>query len=285
MKKLFLFLLFLGIKYSFANINKDSIPFIYSNDGHLIIEATIEGVKGKFIFDTGAGLNVVFKDFSERLTKNRTNNFFVGHRSTGEPLKVQLYKCANLKIGRNDFKDQEYAFIDLQFGDIDGLISLQPFRNLPFTIDYSTKHIVFEKMSIRENKLNSIDIQLMDYAERALDIFTKIVLNDKVSIQVMLDSGAGTGSFWFNSDFIDLVGLTKENMKSSPIKSEFDSTKKNNFYFGKIASIKSDNLLAKTENRNVTFVDGLIYEGKTSLEWIGNRITIDLAKRKIYIQK
>lgn len=33
----------------------------------------------------------------------------------------------------------------------------------------------------------------------------------------------------------------------------------------------------------VTFVDGLIYEGKTSINWLGRKIGISLKQQKIYI--
>jgi hypothetical protein len=39
----------------------------------------------------------------------------------------------------------------------------------------------------------------------------------------------------------------------------------------------------KIENLDIAFIAGLIYEGKTSKDWLGSILIIDLAKKKIFI--
>jgi hypothetical protein len=263
-----------------SQISLAQIPFEISKNGHITIKATINGVEGKFIFDTGAGLNVVFSNFSKKINHDSTHHFFVGHRATGEELTVNLYNAASFEIYNTFFEGQEYAILDMDFGDIDGLISLQPFRNKLVTIDYNQKLIYFPK-KVKSSK--SIDIQLADYAEKALDIFTNVLLNDSLEVQIMLDSGSGQKSFWFNSRFLTALGLDKMDFKEVPITSDFN--KKNNYYIGKLQQFSLPDQSAKQSDINVAFVDGLIYEGKTSIEWLGNVITIDLLEKKIYISE
>ena len=73
----------------------------------------------------------------------------------------------------------------------------------------------------------------------------------------------------------------KSEFKTVPLKSDFN--KENNFYIGTLAKLKTKNKLRNIENINVAFVDGLIYEGKTSIDWLGEILTIDIAKKKIFI--
>ncbi|HEY0298749.1 MAG TPA: retropepsin-like aspartic protease [Arachidicoccus sp.] len=254
------------------------IPFEINETGHIIIKAKINGVEGKFIFDTGAGLNAVFTKFSHKIENQKTNNFFVAHRATGEELSVDLYNAGSLEVNGKKFEGQQYTIVDLEFGDIDGLISLQPFRNTPITIDYTNKKILFNRSTTNEK---SIDIQVGDYGGRAIDIFTYIQLNDTLKIQTLLDSGAGKKSFWFSSRFLDPLGLNKADFKSVPITSDFK--KQNNYYIGKLAKLSTLNHLQKLSDLDVAFVDGLIYEGKTSIDWLGKILTIDIAKKKIFI--
>lgn len=54
-------------------------------------------------------------------------------------------------------------------------------------------------------------------------------------------------------------------------------------YIGKLAKLTTINKLQTIENIDVAFVDGLIYEGKTSIDWLGNILTIDIAKKKIFV--
>ena len=276
-KKLFSTALFFIFLFS-TSITNAQIPFEINESGHIIIKAKINNVEGKFILDTGAGLNAIFTKFSKKITPEKTNNFFVGHRATGEELNLDLYNATSIEINNKEFKNQQYAIVDLEFGDIDGLISLQPFRNTPITIDYTNKKILFNKSTKNEK---SIDIQIADYAGKAIDIFTYIELNDTVKIQAILDSGAGKNSFWFSSKLMHPLALNKADFKTVPVKSDFN--KENNYYIGKLSKLSTVNKLRKLDGLDVAFVDGLIYEGKTSIDWLGKVLTIDIPNKKIYI--
>ena len=254
------------------------IPFEIGKGGHIIFKAKINGIEGKFIFDTGAGINAIFKKFSQKIKNEKTNNFFVGHRATGEELNVDLYNAKSFEINNKNFQNQKYAIVDLVYGDIDGIISLQPFREIPVSIDYINKKILFNRPSKNEK---SIDIQLADYAGNAIDIFTYVELNDILKIQILLDSGAGKNSFWFSSKLLEPLKLNKSEFKTVPVKSDFN--KENNYYYGKLEKLRTINKLQTINNIDVSFVDGLIYEGKTSIEWLGKILTIDIAKKKIFI--
>jgi hypothetical protein len=268
---------FFMLLFFYAEMNAQ-IPFEVNKNGHIIIKAKINGVEGNFIFDTGAGLNVVFEKFSRKLINQKTNNFFVGHRATGEELNVDLYNATSIKINNREFDNQQYTIVDLEAGDIDGLISLQPFRKTTITIDYINRTILFDKSTKNEK---SIDIQLADYAGNAIDIFTDVQLNDTLKIQTLLDSGAGKNSFWFSSKFFGPLALNKADFKAVPITSDFK--KQNNYYTGKLAKLNTVNKLRKLEGLDVAFVDGLIYEAKTSIDWLGKVLTMDIARKKIFI--
>ncbi|MCT4288121.1 hypothetical protein HZP25_15545 [Elizabethkingia anophelis] len=54
------------------------IPFQMNKNGHIIIKAKLNNIEGNFILDTGAGINVVFKNFSKKLSNTKTPNFSWG---------------------------------------------------------------------------------------------------------------------------------------------------------------------------------------------------------------
>ena len=118
-------------------------------------------------------------------------------------------------------------------------------------------------------------------ADNSIDIFTYITLNDQYKIQVLLDSGAGNDSFWLNDKLIALLGLNKNDLQISEKKSEFNEKVVTKFYRGSINSIS--NSYANLKEPKVVFVEGLIYEGKTSINWLGKKIGISLKNKKIYI--
>jgi hypothetical protein len=281
MKKL---LLILSLFLSFILNAQNTVPFTLNEYGHIMIKVKVDNIEGNFIFDTGAGLNVYFEKFAKKLSKKESYNFFVGHRATGETIECPLYHSESLVIGKDSFKDQTYSTFDVDFPNIDGLISLQMFQNTPVTIDYEKSELIFGEIKNTDKK-KFIDIQIADHAGKAIDIFTNIKVNNKITIQVSLDSGSGKGAYTFSSHFLDVLGLNKADFKVIEAKSDFNNSKSNKVYMGSVAEISTVNNLAKIEKPNARFVDGLIYEGITGIEWLGKKITISIPDKKIYIIK
>lgn len=259
-----------------------AIPFTLLESGHIIVQATFNGVKGNFIFDTGGGHNLLFDNFAKKLDRAETANFFTAHRATGEALTVPIYHIDTLSIGGLTFQNQLYSTFDLSLEGIDGLISLQPFEHTPVTIDFENQVISFDELTEAE-KRHYIDIQIADYAGKALDIFTNVRLNNQVTVQVLLDSGAGNNSFWFNARLMDTLNLDESTFATSTKLSEFDPAKSNVFYRGELLALQTENGYRKHENLKAVFVEGMIYEGKTGIDWLGKKITISIPDKRIYL--
>ncbi len=64
-------------------------------------------------------------------------------------------------------------------------------------------------------------------------------------------------------------------------KSEFNPDMTTKFYKGDIGSVSTP--FATVEKPKVFFVEGLIYEGKTSINWLGKKLGFNLKEKKIYI--
>ncbi|MCS4301866.1 hypothetical protein [Chryseobacterium sp. BIGb0232] len=247
--------------------------------GHLIVQAEVEGKKGNFIFDTGGGINLFLGNFHKNFPQKESYNFLTAFRATGEKMTVPIFKSKEVIFNGKKFKDIWYATHDMEIKGIDGLISLPMFYDTEFIIDYTTKEIIFPKEKLNGSKV--LDIQLSTNADQSLDISTYILVNDIYKINVLLDSGAGNDSFWLSERLMGTLGIKKENLQLIEKKSEFDPSIVNKFYKGSISSVS--NSFAKVEKPNVLFVEGLIYEGKTSINWLGKKLGFNLKEKKIYI--
>ncbi|MFP3832078.1 hypothetical protein [Chryseobacterium sp. SIMBA_028] len=247
--------------------------------GHLIVQAEVEGKKGNFIFDTGGGVNLFLENFSKNLDQKDSYNFLTSFRATGEEITVPMFKSKEIIFNGKKFKDTWYAIHNMEIKGIDGLISLAMLYDTEFIIDYTNKEIVFPKDKLSGNKV--LDIQLSTNADKSLDISTYVLVNNTFKINVLLDSGAGNDSFWLSERLMSTLGIKKEDLQLIEKKSEFNPTITNKFYKGNIASVS--NSFTKVEKPNVFFVEGLIYEGKTSINWLGKKIGFNLKEKKIYI--
>lgn len=263
-----------------SQIDAQQAPMQIMPSGHLITKAKIEGKEGNFIFDTGGGINLFFNSFAKDLKQKTTYNFLTAYRATGEKIVAPLYENEQVEFAGKKFQNVPYSTFDMKMNGIDGLISLQMFADTDFIFDYNKKEITIADFS-KNTKAKSFDIQLTTNADKSTDISTYITLNNQYKIQVLLDSGAGNDSFWLSSQYISTLGLDASKLEVKEMKSEFDNKLTTKYYRGTIPSISND--LVTLKDPKVVFVEGLIYEGKTSINWFGKKIGISLKNKKMYI--
>lgn len=257
------------------------IPFKTLPSGHIIVPAKIEGVEGNFILDTGAGINLFFNDFAAKLSqKPFSYNFFTGFRATGERIDIPLFRSKEVIFGGKSFKNTPFSTAEMKLQGIDGLLSLKMFEHQDIVIDYNKQEISFTDAG-PETYSRSIDIFLSIQQDDTVDIFTYITLNNQYKIKVLLDSGAGSNSFWLSDKLLPTLNADTKSMQIIEKESEFNKSVKTKIYKGSIDLISNE--YATVKKPAVMFVENLIYEGKTSIDWLGKKIVISVKNKKIYI--
>ena len=278
------------LTYSQKTVSKQiTIPFTLSPNGHIIIPATINGIEGQFIFDTGAGMNLLTKKFADQIKDlKKTDHFYTGHRATGEALQSDLWKAKSLKIGDFMVKNETVAVYDIDF-PVAGLISLTPFKNKPITIDFENKILSIEsEESLKKRETDKdfeMPIQITNNREIEISISTRIELDNKLKLDVGLDSGAGFGVYRFNSRYMKNLGIDSTQVKHKFIASPFKPDEGNSYYRTKVSRMSDVNGNTSVKNFTATFIDGLIHEGIMGINWIGQRITIDIPGKRLIVVK
>ena len=224
--------------FTTVQIYAQKIPFQLLPSGHILVSADVDGKKGNFIFDTGGGINLFFDDYAKDLRQTSTSNFLTAFRATGERMDIPLYQNSEVLFAGKEFKGVPFSTFNMKLNGINGLISLQMFKDTDFIIDYDNKEIILTNLSTKSSK-KQYDIQLSTLADNSIDIFTYVTLNDKHKIQVLLDSGAGNDSFWLSEKLINLLNLDKTKLDLSEKKSEFNENVITKFYRGTINSISN----------------------------------------------
>ena len=283
-------LLFIFTQKSFAQSNLTQpirIPFTQTKDGHIIIEAKINGIAGRFFFDTGAGVDLITKKFADKITDlEATDHFYTGHRGTGEALKVDLWNGKLLQIGDFNVPKIIVAVYDVDF-PLDGLISLTSFKDNAVTIDYENIVLIVESNKslndLLAGKHFTMPIQITNDRNIDISISTTIRLENKLVLDVGLDTGAGDNVFMFNSQYMDSLRIDKNSVKSKLRPSTFDPAKGNTYYFTTLSKLTDLNNNVTVSDFKATFIEGFIHEGNMSLNWIGSKITIDIPKRRLVV--
>ena len=122
-----------------------SIPFTTNSDGMVILPATVGGsVPMHVIFDTGAGLDVLAPSLIEKV-HGKPAGQFTGFRMTGERLDIPLFIVPELSVGPVRKENALVGSWDvLDKLHLDGIISLNDFRQQPVTFDFVKKVVIFE---------------------------------------------------------------------------------------------------------------------------------------------
>jgi hypothetical protein len=269
---------------------QSTIPFDVTPQGHILVKAKINGIEGNFIFDTGAGLTLITKKFSDKIGKlHKQDGTYTGFRATGEKLNAELYDAQTVALGEFVEHNPVLTIFDVDLGTIDGLISLMSFRKQPLTIDYTNKKLVFEtekSLSAIRKAGHHIPLQLEESRDKALTLFAYFMVNNKLNLQLSMDSGAGSNSYRFNSKYITALGVDTVNAKKLVIPSEFDPKIKTIIYQSTVNSIAAKASPAvDCKDVNASFIDGLIYDGIISINWLGKQITFDLQQKDMIVQK
>lgn len=285
-----LLILFTTFTYAQEKITESiKIPFTQTQNGHIIIPASINGVEGNFIFDSGAGMNLLTKKFADKIENlEKTHHFHTGHRATGEEIKSDLYNSEFLEIGSFKVENELFAVYDLEL-PLDGLISLTAFKDIPITIDFENKILSIESDESLDQIIAEEDyempLQLSNERDITISIATQIKLNDSLTLNVGLDSGAGFGVYRFNSRYMDVLGVDSTQVKSEFKPSYFKPEEGNNYYYTKLARLSDAHENVMVKDFNATFIDGLIYEGIMGINWIGKKITVDIPNRRLIVKK
>ncbi|MCK7554148.1 hypothetical protein MKQ70_03640 [Chitinophaga sedimenti] len=163
---------------------------------------------------------------------------------------------------------------------------------MPFTIDFSKKVIRLEttaSLATIRKTAKSIPIQLEQSRDKSLTFFGYFKVNDTLTLQLSMDSGAGKDVFRLNSKFMKVLGINGDDttkVRKIEKRSEFDQNHISHIYLAKLDKLSPVAAPAiSTTNFPVQFPDGLIYDGIIWINWLGREITIDLPGKALLVKQ
>ncbi|MBV9718309.1 MAG: hypothetical protein JOZ77_03260 [Candidatus Eremiobacteraeota bacterium] len=186
------------------------------------IDATIDGVHGTFLFDTGEGVSAIGSDFARRI-KCRPWGRITGFRMSGE--RAGYPHCDNLVLAANGITVSLPSAITLDVGDliganaphIDGAIGLDAFAGLAITIVPRGCIIVESRDSLAQRIISAqpLPIRIVRDAEGvALSVDGAVPTPDGIA-WMELDSGNG-GSLVVGDHIAPLLGLKTDVASPEP---------------------------------------------------------------------
>lgn len=197
------------------NFKHDTIPFRYSNSGHILIDVKINNSDRAypFILDSGAG-SYVFKNFTKEHPLEG-NGFAFSMGATGNIFFSRIRKVQSLQIGTTTFNELNVEESDLNWDCMDnvyGLIGPNVMRHLVWNIDFQKKIIVLSE-NIDDKHQNGQAIEIPVH-ESEFSHYLKVDLKfryNRISKNVRIDFGnSGTLSLGENLLIEDGLNFKKK---------------------------------------------------------------------------
>lgn len=269
------------ITYDFVH----EIPF-KRNDGHIVIEATINGQKGLFYFDSGAG-NILFKNRIKTDSFDKIGNLSSTDAS-GKKLEMAIVTIPSLKIANAEFKDLSFRLIDeFDFQCTDGIVGIigySAMRHANWQIDYENQIIRFS------DKLNKLDVK-GDKVALKINKFTyepevALQVNDTTSIYFTFDTG-NAGSILADKETFEQIAFRHKFLFSGGKSTGLAAANKKEFRDSTVYKL-SEQLKLGTINLDPTIID---YKTPKALNLIGNKVlenylvTISWSENAVWLNK
>ncbi|RZJ73044.1 hypothetical protein [Flavobacterium sp.] len=170
------------------------------------IDGEINGVKGKWMFDTGN--DQAFSLHSKKVTGVASEKAGTGFVASGQTFEVLNYPLVEqLKVGKNVYRSvkkvrgNNYDFLEAITADVIGQIGFGFFDGYDFKIDYLRKELTcYKQKDGVENwtalKKDKRYITSLPYFTRRLDNHPMLkVQHQGIDFLVTFDTGGGKGSF------------------------------------------------------------------------------------------
>lgn len=256
----------------------------------MVIPVRVNGNDSTFILDTGAGVNVLSKTLSDRLACKHDGEV-TGKRMSGQSMTMKLVTLPSLQVGSSLQKNLPMAAWKLEdvlagapdLARVEGLVSLEFFRKLPFTIDYSQKLVCIENSESLKKRLTagiSIPIQITHkHAQTCISMLVWFSNGSFARVEV----DTGSGALILDEKYMKEFAIRKDSIDVKTVKG-VDET--GNAYVRYFTKLPVDVFLAQsrkfTQIKPTVQFQKIIYDGLVGDGFLGNFIvTYDLPHKRM----
>lgn len=279
MKFFYFILLFTLISH--LSFSQTEMPLEINDGGYIFLKVKINGNDtARFMLDTGSGLTVFSSDLFRRYNLKEAG-LHTGVRHNGEAITGMLYVLPSLSVG-NFIKQNIIIGKYDALQNCDGLLSMDYFRDVPFTIDFVNLRLIIETpqtLTTIKKQSEKIPIKLKPNGKNELDFFVSICVNDSISANAEFDTGSGFNMLMLNTKYLNRLNIDLNNVNKQDYGYYVYSTN-----LPVLSYCHSNNL--KQQNVFVGFKDGLIYDALIGSGMFKNRkLTIDIPNSEMLVSE
>lgn len=255
-----------------------TVPLEIADGGYLYVHVRVaDSIDARLLLDTGAGINTLAPSILDRLgAQAHDAGTHTGTRHNGERITGQLWSVPSVSLG--SFVRRDVVAGRFAPHNADGMLSMDYFRDVPFTLDLGAGTLTIEAPSrVRDiaARAATIPIRLKTNGPNELDFFVRVCAGDGVAAEAEFDTGAGYNMLMLQPGYMKPLGITPGTSERGPLEYYVHSTFLPELRY-------CDAPTVRTTRQFVGFKEGLIYEGLVGHgAFRGRRLTIDIPGRRM----
>jgi len=255
-----------------------TIPLEVADGGYLYVHVRVaDSIDARLLLDTGAGINTLSDAIFQRLGgRARDAGTHTGTRHNGERITGTVWSVPSLSLGA--LRKRDVVVGKFAPPNADGLLSMDFFRDQPFTLDLRAGTLTLESQSrLREiaSSAASIPIRLKPNGPFELDFFVRLCVGDSVTAEAEFDTGAGFNMLMLQPGYMKRLGISPDATPRGALEYYVYSTFLPEMHYCAAPAVH-------TEKQFVGFKEGLIYEGLVGHgAFRDRRLTIDIPGRRM----
>jgi len=219
-----------------SSSTNDTIPFKYSNSGHILIDVKFKN-KNKplpFILDSGAS-NMIFKKYSSKFDLV-TAGYSMGIGSNGNIFWSSIDELKRIKIGGFQFQNLHAKIVDFNLECIEayGIIGIGTMRHLVWQLDFKNNIIIISKElkeTVNNKSKYKFDLNENNYGHQ-LSMPLKISNKSKFNATIDLGNNLNLSidEDYLKKDSLNLNFKTINGRGSTGLGDSKETTPKEKFY-------------------------------------------------------
>lgn len=262
------------------------IPFTRDSEGFVIVPATLgDDLPVHVILDTGSGFDVIAPSLVRKL-HGTPKGTFTGFRMFGDRIDIPLAVIPKLTLGPLVKTNAVVGTWDiLDSLHVDGIVSMNDFRQQPFTLDFANSVLHFETpatLAARRAAGVTTPLQVDDLRGMSLDLFARFALGD-TSGQCSIDTGSPVSTV--HTRYMPALGLAPDSPDVRKHEAHGVTGNLQVTYGATIPRLAlADHPEIALTRLRLSMAD-IIYDCVVGVEfWKGRVVTIDIPHRQLIVQ-
>jgi hypothetical protein len=263
-----------------AAADREEVPLEIRDGGYLHVRVRLaESLDATLMLDTGAGITTLAPDVIRALgTSARETGRHTGTRHNGETVTGPVWTVSSLRLGPVIQHDAVVgAFAP---AGADGLLSLDFFRDVPFTLDFARSRLAIEtaaSLSDVERGAAIVPLRLRAVGAHQIDAFVDVCVGD-LRAEAELDTGAGYAMMMLHPSYMARLGLAPPRATArGPFEYYVYSTTLPEVHYCAAPTVA-------TTHQFAGFKEGLIYDALIGHgAFRGRRVTLDIPRQRLLV--